>query len=157
MKNEPKITTVLLPAVLNSVPWLARFNRMEYSGAFRDYREQFSDSWLNAVRAVGEEGLPELAESLLDGMHIHWAMQRVWNRTTVRLDIRQMMVESVTPRLLMLEDPGCRRLAELLHAGWADRRPKEVYQMATYQQLESGFRFTIMGIPVPEQRKRDRD
>lgn len=147
---------VLLAAVRNSGPWLERFTRNSYTEAFQAYAEQFVPDWLEAVRSAGEEGLPALAEALLDGMEEDWGRLRFWKRTSARLDVRQMLVQYLSPMLLEQEEPGCRRLAELIREGWTIRRPKEAYSLATCKKLQKGFRYSILGIPLPE-RQREED
>lgn len=59
-----------------------------------------------------------------------------------------MLVEYLSPMLLGLEEPGCGQLAEVLCQGWAARWPKEAYRIATYAQIQSGFRNSILGIDL---------
>lgn len=145
-------TEALLAAVLNGKPWIGRFTQRDYGAAFREYREQFGSAYREAVQSAGPKGLEGLTAALLDGMEADWARQRPWNRSLARLNVRQMLVQYLSPLLLSLgeQTPGCRALAESLRDGWAARWPKEVYQLAAREELQRGFRRTILGFPVPE-------
>ena len=139
----------LLPALAEPAAWLGRFTRRDYEGAFAEYTERFAPAWAEAVReAAGEEGLSALAEALLDALAAGWKRRRPWDRTNARLDDKQLLVDYLSPMLLAREDPGCRRLAELLRDGWAARWPREAYRIASHARLQKGFRPTILGFEV---------
>lgn len=106
----------LLAAVQNGQDWLEQFTRHDYAGAFQAYTRRFAPAYAAAVRAAGgedEAALSTLAEGLLDGLEAGWKRQRVWNRTTARINDKQMLVEYLSPMLLGLEEPGCPRLGPL--------------------------------------------
>ena len=84
----------------------------------------------------------------MDTLEAAWKKQRFWNRTAVRIDEKRVIVTFLAPMLLEEPDPMCGRLAGMLRQGWADRWPKEAYQMTTYAVLKSGFRNTILGIDL---------
>lgn len=146
MELEP-----LLCAIQDSAPWLARFRRTAYAGAFREYREAYGELYVQALREL-EPG--ELAEALLEALEAGWRRRRPWNRAAVRMDEKQMLVVYLTPMLLEEEDPDCEALARALQSAWAARRPREAYRVGTFQCFQDGFRLTIMGIPAGDDRKR---
>ena len=145
----------LLAAVREGEVWLARFNGRHYREAFAEYAERFGPPYREAVRAAGAEGLPALAERLLDGLEAGWKRQRPWNRSVVRTTEKQTVVDYLSPMLLGQEEPGCGELCALLRDGWAARWPKDAYRTATYEQIRGGFRTSILGIPLPDRGRED--
>lgn len=145
---------MLCGAVQETRPWMDDFRRESYAGALRAYLNRFGSVYLEAVREAGETGLPALAEAILDGVEAGWKRRRPWNRGTARVEERQMAAVYLTPMLLELEEPGCRRLCALIRDGWAARWPKESYQTAGFSEISGGFRNTFMGIPLPEVRRK---
>lgn len=150
--NEPITagTAALLEAVQDGKPWIKRFTRKEYAAAFQEYTSRFGPPYQEALG--NPEGLPALAEELLDGIAGGWKNQRPWNRSVAIMNDKQMMVTYLSPMLQTLEG-GC-RLAELLRDGWAARWPKDAYQLGTYEELLSGFRNTFLGLEIF---RRDKD
>ena len=140
-------TGPLLAAVQNGKAWIDRFTRKDYTRALEEYRERFGPAYREAALAAGENGVPALAEALLDGLAKGWAEQRPWNRSMVRMIDKQMIVFYLSP--VLLEDPVCAPLAEALQKVWASRWPKEAYRIAGAEKIQKGFRPTIFGIPLP--------
>ncbi|WP_295581895.1 hypothetical protein [uncultured Oscillibacter sp.] len=138
----------LLAAVRGSRVWLKNFQRREYRDAFRSYTERFGPPYMAEAERRGEAGLPALAEELLDALEAGWKRSRLWDRGALRAGEKQMVVVYLTPMLLGLESPGCRRLAELLQAAWQERWPRDGYRTASYEEIQSGFRNTIMGFEI---------
>ena len=66
----------------------------------------------------------------------------------VRVEEKQMIVDFLSPMLLEEPEPLCGRLAGMLRQGWADRWPKDAYQITTFEVLQKGFRNTILGIDL---------
>lgn len=150
MNPEPLLFALGQPAW-----WLARFSGRDYEKAFAEYAERFAPALRRSVQETeGEEtALAALAETALDALAADWRSRRPWDRTNARLDVKQMLVEYLSPLLLAQEDPWCRRLAELLRDGWAARWPKDAYRIASYARIQKGFRNTIMGFEVPVRRE----
>lgn len=149
-----------LCAAVQEAPWyLERFTHRGYRDAFRQYTKRFGPVCMEAVReTAGEEtALAALADALLDELETGWKRQRFWNRTAVRVSEKQMVVSYLSPMLLGLGEPDCRRLAEVLRDRWAARWPKDGYRIAEYAVIQSGFKDAIMGIPVSVLGKRDED
>lgn len=140
-------TEALLAAIQDGKPWIDRFTKKDYPRAFADYRERFGPAYREAVLAAGEEGLPALAEALLDGLAAGWARRKPWNRSVARVNDKQVIVCYLSP--MLLEDPLCAPLAGALRDGWAARWPKEAYRIAGAEKLQKGFRASIFGIPLP--------
>lgn len=140
----------LLDAVQTGRTWLDRFTRREYPKAFQEYVERFSPLYLDAVQAAGSEetALNALADSFLDGLEAGWKGQRFWNRSAVKVNEKQMMVDYLSPMLLGLEETDCPRFAQVLRDRWAARWPKDPYQLATYGEIKNGFRNAILGIDL---------
>lgn len=147
------IKETLLSAVLNGRKWLPWFTMSDYPEAFKQYVEAFGPVYMEAVRTA--ESVPALAAELLDGMEVAWAKERLWNRTPARMDTLQMLVDYLSPMLLGLEEPACGELAACVRDGWAERHPKEAYQMATYQKVKGGFRRVFLGIPLPDKQSEE--
>ena len=137
----------LLAAIQDGKPWLERFTGKEYDRAFREYRDRFAPVYREAVLAAGEEGLPALAEVLLDGLAEGWKRQKPWNRSLTMLNDKQMIVCFLSP--VLMEDPVCAPLEEKLREGWAARWPKEAYRSAPAEKIRRGFRPTFLGIALP--------
>ena len=70
------------------------------------------------------------------------------SRKAVRVSEKQVIVNFLSPMLLDQPDVQCGRLAGALRQGWADRWPKDEYHLTTYEVIQSGFRFAIMGIDL---------
>lgn len=140
----------LCAAVQEASWYLKQFTHSAYPGAFRAYTERFGPAYLAAVRETEREGtaLTALADELLDCLSRAWQKRRFWNRASVRMDEKQMVVNYLTPMLLGLEDPDCRRLAEVIRDRWAARWPRDAYRIVDAAELQKGFRYTIMGIEV---------
>ena len=141
---------VLCAAVQETAWYLERFTHAAYPGAFQAYTERFGSAYLTAVQeAAGEEAaLMTLADKLLDRLESSWRKQRFWNRAAIQATEKQMLVDYLSPMLLELPEPGCRRLAEVLRDRWAARWPKDAYGIAAFTVLQSGFRASVLGIPV---------
>ena len=140
----------LCAAVWEAKEWLPRFQRQEYSRAFREYQKRFAPLY---AQAVGEtegdlERLKALADEILDALKSGWDRQHFWNRSAVRVEEKQMIVDFLSPMLLEEPDPLCGRLAGMLRQGWADRWPKDAYQITTFEILQNGFRNSILGIDL---------
>ena len=144
------MTDVLLTAIQTGRTWLDRFTRREFGKAFKAYTEQFAPLYLEAVRTSGGDpgALRALAEDILDGLEAGWRRQHFWNRSAVKVNEKQMLVEYLSPMLLRLEEPGCGQLAELLCRGWEARWPRDAYRVAAFEQLQNGFRNSILGIDL---------
>lgn len=141
----------LLPAIQDAGPWLALFRKADYPGAFREYGEIYGEVYERALRETEPEAL---AEDLLDALEAGWRRQRPWNRSTVRMNEKQMIVVYLTPMLLESGAEDQEALAEALQRAWCARRPRETYSLGRFETLQGGFKTAIMGIPVGEWRER---
>ncbi len=143
-------TSELCAAVWEAPEWLQQFRRLEYPKAFQAYQERFGPLY---AQAVGEtEGnltaLERLANDILNELEAGWKRRRFWNRSAARVEEKQVIVSFLSPMLLELPDPLCGRLAGMLRQGWADRWPKDAYQITTFEVLQKGFRNSILGIDL---------
>lgn len=138
---------ILLSAIQDGKPWLARFSGKEYDQAYQDYRARYASLFREAALADGEEGIAALAEVLLDGLAEGWARQKPWNRSLAQLSDKQMIVCFLSP--MLAEDPVCAPLEKKLREGWAARWPKEAYQAGSMEKIRKGFRPSFLGIPLP--------
>ena len=68
-----------------------------------------------------------------------------------------LTMQRLTPLLLGLEEPLCPEFAQILRDRWATRWPRDPYQTAAYADINSGFRYAIMGIPMqpPKDERQD--
>lgn len=141
---------VLCAAVQETAWYLERFTHAAYPDAFRAYTERFGPAYLESVReAAGEEAaLTALVDELLDRLERDWRKRRFWNRSAIQATEKQMLVDYLSPMLLELKEPGCRCLAEILRDRWAARWPKDAYGIVEATVLQSGFRASVLGIPV---------
>lgn len=135
----------LCAAVQEAKRYLDQFNRREYRKAFQGYTERFGPLYMEAVRAAEPA---DVAAAILDGLEAGWRRQRFWNRSAVRVNEKQMMVDFLSPMLLGLEEPKCALLAEALREGWALRWPKDAYRITDYGTIQNGFRNAILGIDL---------
>lgn len=141
----------LMAAFADNAAWLKAFNRQEYEAAFKSYCARFLPDYLAAVTEAGENGSIALAEQLLDALEAEWTHARFWNRTQVRIDIKQVLTFFLTP--MLLTEPTLHPLAAALRDGWNRRRPKEAYHAAGYDAIRKGFKWVILGIEIPEKKK----
>lgn len=142
----------LCAAAQNGRKWLDQFRLRTYADAFRAYSEQYGPIYAEAIRETGEveAALKVLANRLLDGWEAGWKKKAIWNRSAERVDCKQVLVDYLSPMLLELETeaPGARLLCMLLKEGWAERRPGNSYRVASYAELQKGFRNAIMGLDM---------
>lgn len=138
---------ILLAAIQDGKPWLARFTGKEFDKAYQEYRERYAALFREAALADGEEGVEALTEVLLDGLAEGWKRQKPWNRSLAMLNDKQMIVCFLGP--MLMEDPVCAPLEEKLREGWAARWPKEAYQTPSLAKIRKGFRPTFLGITLP--------
>ena len=145
-------TSELCAAVWEAPDWLPRFRRQEYPQAFQEYQKRFAPLYAQAVEETEGDltALEGLANDILDELEAGWKRRRFWNRTAVRVEGKQVIVSYLSPMLLELPDPLCGRLAGMLRQGWADRWPKDAYQITTFEVLQKGFRNSILGIELPD-------
>ena len=140
----------LCAAVWEAKAWLPRFRKNEYAKAMREYRECFGPGYVRAVKET--EGdltkLEDLANGILEELEAGWKRRRFWERSAVRVEEKQVIVSFLSPMLLDQPDPLCGRLAGMLRQGWADRWPKDAYQITTFEILQNGFRNSILGIDL---------
>ena len=151
----------LCAAVWEAPAWLPRFRRKEYPKAFQEYQDRFGPLYAQAVAEAGGDlaALEQLANEILDALEAGWKRRRFWDRSAVRVEEKQVIVSFLSPMLLEQPDPLCGRLAGMLRQGWADRWPKDAYQMTTAEVLQKGFRNSILGIDLEGKhldRERDR-
>ena len=104
--SEPNIPA-LLEAIQDARPWMRRFTKKTYPQAFQDYTVQFGGLFREALRDAGEADFTALADTLLDGLAESWSRQRFWNRASVQMNDKQMLVCFLSP--MLLEDPDCAR------------------------------------------------
>ena len=154
-------TSELCAAVWEAPDWLPRFRRQEYPQVFQEYQKRFAPLYAQAVEETEGDltALEGLANDILDELEAGWKRRRFWNRTAVRVEEKQVIVSYLSPMLLELPDPLCGRLAGMLRQGWADRWPKDAYQITTFEVLQKGFRNSILGIDLEGKhldRERDR-
>ena len=151
----------LCAAVWEAPAWLPLFRRKEYPKAFQEYQDRFGPLYAQAVAEAGGDlaALERLANDILDALEAGWKRRRFWDRSAVRVEEKQVIVSFLSPMLLDQPDPLCGRLAGMLRQGWADRWPKDAYQMTTAEVLQKGFRNSILGIDLEGKhldRERDR-
>ena len=151
----------LCAAVWEAKDWLPRFRRNEYAKALREYQECFGPLYACAVAETEGDltALEALANDILDALEAAWKRRGFWNRGAVRVEEKQAIVNFLSPMLLDQPDPLCGRLAGMLRQGWAERWPKDSYQITTAEVLQKGFRNSILGIDLEGKhlsRERDR-
>ena len=117
--------------------------------AFQRYREQYGSAYEQMLQiCTDEDMLQSAADWLLTEMEKGWKQQRFWNRTAARLDQKQMIIVYLSPMLLAMENPAGVRFAQVLRDAWAQRWPKDSYQMVPFEKLVKGFRNAIFGIEL---------
>ena len=137
----------LCTALQNAAFWLPRFRLKSYPAAFEEYCREFGPLFEEALSQCGED-TQALAESLLDEIEALWKKERPWNRSAVRADTKQMLVDYLSPMLLSLEKPGGAELCKALREGWTARRPRDPYLIASFEGLQKGFKNALMGIEI---------
>lgn len=139
----------MLSAIQDGRMWLDQFQYRSYPKAFAQYQVQYGPAYRKAIsRCGGEEELKALAEELLDAMEAGWKKARFWNRSSMQVDQKQVIITYLSPMLLEMEEPACQRFAALLQECWAARWPKNTYRIATYKKLCKGFHNCILGIDL---------
>lgn len=143
-------TQELCAAVENGREWLDLFRLRTFPKAFKSYMETYAPAYRQALAELGEdeEALKALAEEILDTLEAGWKRQHFWNRSAARVDVKQMIVDYLSPMLLELEEPGARLLCGFLRDGWTARLPKESYRIGSYERIQKGFKNVIMGIEI---------
>ena len=147
----------LCAAVENGRKWLDLFRLRTFPEAFQSYMKEYGPVYRQALAETGEDevALQALAEEMLNTLEAGWKRLRIWNRSTARMDVKQMIVDYLSPMLLELEEPGAKLLCGFLRDGWTARWPKEAYKIGSYARIQSGFKNAIMGIeigrPKPDQ------
>ncbi len=147
------MTDRLMLAFAENEAWLSDFSRRGYEDGFRRYCGQFLPDYLAAVREKGAEGIPALADGLLDAMEAQWKRAGFWNRSVARTDLKRVLTVYLTPMLLTEQE--LRPLAAALRDGWNRRWPKDSYHAARYETIRGGFKLRILGFEVPERKKNE--
>lgn len=138
----------LAEAIQNPRPWLARFRKREYPEAFRDYRELYGPLFDRAAREA--EDVTVLAEELAAAWERGWRRHGFFSRSTVQAEEKQVLTVYLSPMLLEREEPAARTLCRCLREVWAGRRPRDAYQLASFETLQAGFQDSILGIPLKD-------
>ena len=133
----------LLAAFRDAENWLGRFNVRNYVEAYREYCSQFAPIYLEALQKHDAE---TLANALLDALETGWKRQRIWNRSTARMDDKDILVRYFSPMLLDHSEQGGDRLAAAVRDGWNTRWPKDAYQIAPFIKLRKSFTNNFLGL-----------
>ena len=148
----------MLLAVQDSGRWLELFERRTYRKAFQRYQERYAPEYEQMLRICTDEAmLQSAADWLLTELEKGWKRQRFWNRTAARLDQKQMIIVYLSPMLLAMENPAGARFAQVLRDGWAQRWPKDSYQMEPFEKLMKGFHNAILGIELSAFNREEED
>lgn len=145
------MTERLMLALSDNARWLERFTRLGYESAFREYCLLYTQDYLAAVRDAGDNGLPALADDLLDAAEAKWKQARFWNRSVARSETKQVIVSYLTPMLMAA--PELRSFAGVLRDRWNRRWPKDIYHAAGYERIRKGFKLKVLGFEIPEKKK----
>lgn len=140
----------LLSAIQDNAQWRDAFARLRYEGAFKSYCGQYQPLYRMAVESA--ESVEQLANDLMDGLETGWRKQRIWDRGRIRAEEKSMIVTYLDPMLLAIGDPACTRLAHALREVWCSRRKDDVYEVADYDTLKSGFKNRIFGIEISKRK-----
>lgn len=140
----------ILDAVQTGRTWLDRFTRREYPKAFQEYTARFGPAYLEAVRATGgeEAALQALADEILDGLEAGWKRQRFWNRASVMVNEKQMVVDYLTPMLLEQTGTDCPASRRFCGTAGPPAAPGTNTPRRPYAKLLGGFRYSILGIDL---------
>ena len=134
-----------LLAAVQDRTWLREFQRRQYAGAFAAYAEQYGPAY---AAAVTEAGADRLAEELMDALEKGWRQSPFWRRSVRQMEEKQMVVVYLSP--LLLQNPDTVPLAEALARVWVTRHPRDGYRMAPWEEINAGFRNTILGFEIPK-------
>ena len=135
-------------AIWNYRPWMEKFNRHEYGKILGEYARLYESDF--AALTHQEKALPEIARELLEELSELWKAQPFWKRGRLQEEVKMMLITFTSPMLLLSEDPLCGELAEALCQEWKRRWPKDAYAVADRDQIQSGFRNTVLGINLEE-------
>lgn len=133
-------------AIREGRPWVDRFTRREYAKAFRSYVDTYWEACHAEISAAGD-GLPALAEAVIDELEEGRRRTRFWNRGAQAFDEKHTVIKYFVPMLLQRGEDS---FAECLREAWCRRWPKDPYAQATYEELQKGFVNVIMGIQLPD-------
>lgn len=120
-------TQTLSASLRETEPWRRRFTAESYPAAFSDYKERYAAAYACA-----------LAAALLD------AAERTGGRRGDTLPLRMVLALYVTPMLLDM-DGAAPELAAALCRLWAERHPRQVYSVSSFDQIGQGFRKKLLG------------
>ena len=134
----------LLQAVRERQPWLSRFTRREYEGAFREYTARYGGAYREALHAA-DGNRTALADSILDELEQGWKKEAFWRRSVRRMEEKQMVFLYLTPMWMETGEEG---FAREFRERWRSRWTKDAYEVTTWQRLQKGFRRTFMGIDI---------
>lgn len=135
-------------AIWNYRPWMEKFNRHEYKKMLGEYALAYEEAFAEIVRQ--DKPAADIAESLLEELVQKWKAQPFWKRGRLQEEIKMMLITFTSPMLLLSEDPLCGELAGALCEEWKRRWPKDAYIIADRDQIQSGFRSTVLGIDLEE-------
>ena len=134
-----------LLAAIQDRTWLREFQRGQYVGAFAAYAEEYGPVY---AAALAEEAPAHLAEALMEALEAGWRCSPFWKRSVRQMEEKQMVVVYLSP--MLLQRPETAPLAETLAKVWAERHPGDGYRMAPWEEINAGFRNTILGFEIPK-------
>ena len=128
-------TQTLSASLRETEPWRRRFTAESYPDAFCDYKERYAAAYACALAETPPE---QLAAALLD------AAEHTGGRRGDTLPLRMVLALYVTPMLLDM-DGAAPELAAALCRLWAERHPRQVYSVSSFDQIGQGFRKKLLG------------
>lgn len=132
----------IVSAVLNAEQWITNFTGEAYKQAFAIYREQYENSFFQALESASADCL---AYEFYQKIEERWP-RRPKKRREAMDQTKTAITLYLTPMLLQMGENAKAFSLELCREWKA--RYDSAYQIATYEQICTGFRKTILGFDL---------
>ena len=142
--------SALFDAIANGKKWNDTMTRFNYREVFGSYSEQHLAACMDEIRGADDTG--GLAASLLDQLEDRWKGISFFSRSAEKENDKIKAVMFFLPMLLDTGDSGCASFVSDFLQEWNSRFPKWTMQAASSEEIDRGFRRTILGFQIPDKK-----
>ena len=142
--------SALFDAIANGKKWNDTMTRFNYREVYDSYRQLHLDACMEEIR--GTDDTRSLASSLLDLLENRWKGISFFSRSAEKENDKIKAVMFFLPMLLDTGDPRCASFVSGFLQEWNGRFPKWTMQAASSEEIEKGFRRTILGFQIPDKK-----